>query len=229
VWCVPNGSFSSNCYIGKTGKPGECIVVDPGLDGEAIDARLRGLQLRPTMIFCTHGHFDHFGSAAHLQETYDATVFMHAADERIMKTSNFMLMALHLSERVKLPQLHFIDDGFAIDAGPTLEFLPSPGHTPGSCLLRWGDAIFSGDTIYAEGIGLSGLPGEDKQLLRQSLVRYWDLLPGESMLLPGHGKAALFSDVQSGNRALRAFLGLHQTEKGEDLPCSQPAVSPSPG
>jgi glyoxylase-like metal-dependent hydrolase (beta-lactamase superfamily II) len=228
IWCVPNGSFSSNCYIGKTDAPGECIVIDPGLDGNLVNTRLHQLKLRPRWIFCTHGHFDHCGSAAQLQRTYDAPVFMHAADEKTMKASNFMLMALHLPDRIEMPKVNFITDGFAVEAGATLRFLATPGHTPGSCLIRWGKAIFSGDTLYARGVGLSGLPGEDHKRLRQSILKYWDGLPGDCMLYPGHGRIALLENVHTGNIELRTFLGLNTEQKGDSLPCSQPAGSRSP-
>jgi glyoxylase-like metal-dependent hydrolase (beta-lactamase superfamily II) len=161
-----------------------------------------------------------------LQQLYDTPVFMHAADEKTMKASNFMLMALGLTERMAMPRVQFIGDGFAMEIGQKLRYVAAPGHTPGSCLICWGRTIFSGDTIYAQGVGLSGLPGEDKEQLRHSILRCWDLFPLESTLCPGHGRSTTFAQMRAGNSELRTFLGLESASKGELLPCALPAVSP---
>ena len=54
--------------------------------------------------------------------------------------------------------------------------LGAPGHTPGSCLIALGSALFTGDTIYTRGVGLSHLPGEQPETLRQSILAAWPLL-----------------------------------------------------
>ena len=43
-----------------------------------------------------------------------------------------------------------------------IEYVFVPGHTPGSCLVKIGNVIFTGDTLYKSGIGLSHLPGENQ-------------------------------------------------------------------
>jgi glyoxylase-like metal-dependent hydrolase (beta-lactamase superfamily II) len=209
VWTVTNGIFSSNCYIGATEVRDECILIDPGLGGERIDARLCELSLRPRFVFCTHGHFDHCGSASLFQRKYGIPVFMHAADQKTMQSSNFLLMALKIPARVIMPEVTFIrpEDFFMDIGGHALRYLEVPGHTPGSCLIEWGPSIFSGDTMYARGVGLSALPGEDHAMLRSSILRYWDTLPKDSIIYPGHGESATFGEVRAGNASLLAFLG----------------------
>jgi glyoxylase-like metal-dependent hydrolase (beta-lactamase superfamily II) len=66
-----------------------CILIDGGLDPAAIDAVVQELALTPAAVFCTHGHFDHAGSAAHFQKVYGCPVYLHGADRKLLKASNF--------------------------------------------------------------------------------------------------------------------------------------------
>lgn len=208
VYTVSGGSFTSNCYICTIDSPDECIVIDPGLDAALIDAKLLELSLTPRFVFCTHGHFDHFGSASYFQKKYKIPVFMHEGDQKIMLSSNFLLMVLKIPDRVVIPEVTFIrESDFSMDIeGCVLRYIETPGHTPGSCLIEFGSSIFSGDTMYANGVGLSGLPGENHAILYDSIMRVWNTLPAESIVYPGHGNSARFDDVRTKNTALLEFL-----------------------
>ena len=41
-----------------------------------------------------------------------------------------------------------------------------PGHTEGSCIIKWEGNLFSGDIIYKKGLGLDSFPGENKVKLK---------------------------------------------------------------
>ncbi|MCZ2836537.1 MBL fold metallo-hydrolase [Modestobacter sp. VKM Ac-2985] len=208
VWRVTSGVFPSNAYFCEADVPGGGILVDPGLDSQAIDAELSALGLRPHQVFCTHGHFDHTGGAAWFRERYDCEVFLHRADSRTMRSSNFLLMALQIPHRVQAADVTWVDDDFCTDiAGRRLRFLPAPGHTPGSCVLELGSAWFTGDTLYSRGVGLNSLPGEDRDALRTTIRGLWPRLTAERMVYPGHGDPADGETVRTGNHALTAFLG----------------------
>lgn len=205
---VTSGVFPSNAYFCEADVPGGGILVDPGLDAPAIDAELSELGLRPHQVFCTHGHFDHTGGAAHFQQRYGCEVFLHRADAKTMSSSNFLLMALKIPDRVTAADVSLVDDGFSLDVGGRpLRFLPVPGHTPGSCVLELGDAWFTGDTLYRRGVGLNNLPGEDQEQLRRSILRLWPGLTAERFVFPGHGDPADGETIRTGNEALAAFLG----------------------
>jgi hydroxyacylglutathione hydrolase len=203
VWRVTGGAFPSNAYLCADGAPGEAFVVDPGLDPERIDRAARDLGLTPRRVFCTHGHFDHIGGASWFQRAYGAEVFLHGADVKTMKSSNFLLMVLKLEQRITLPQVTLVDP--AASPAP-VTYLPVPGHTPGSCFIRFGEHLFTGDSLYARGVGLSDLPGENHGLLRRSLLALWDRIPGDTLIHPGHGPSARFADIRASNRTLLDFL-----------------------
>jgi glyoxylase-like metal-dependent hydrolase (beta-lactamase superfamily II) len=207
---VVNAHLPSNTYVCPTSEPGECIVVDPGLDGDAVLGELEARSLRPVGVFCTHGHFDHIGSAHDVSACYGAPIYLHGADRRVARSANFLLMACKIGRRNVVPtEVVDAHDGLRVRLGAdTLTFHHSPGHTPGSCMLEFRGGLFSGDTIYRDGIGLVDFPGEDEATLRRSIERHWDAFDEDLVLYPGHGGSGRLGDVKRGNRALRAFIGL---------------------
>lgn len=208
VWCISSGQVLSNAYFCEVDVPGGGILIDAGLDGPAIDAQLTEHGFHPHQVFCTHGHFDHVGSAAYFQKKYGCQVFMHQADERTMKASNFLLMALKIPQKITLPAVTFVEDGFTVDVeDQVLNYLAAPGHTPGSCVIEFGSAWFTGDTLYSRGVGLSKLPGEDAEMLKRSVRNLWEGLTVERIVYPGHGDVADGASVRRENRALLKFLG----------------------
>lgn len=217
TWKVVNRDFLSNTYICTTANAGECFLVDPGLDADVIDTALAKLALKPRNVFCTHGHFDHTGSAAYFQQKYAAQVFLHPADVKTMKASNFLLMAFGIPQRIQLPVLEpGVADGFSLKVdGETLRYHTTPGHTPGSCMLEIGDAVFSGDSLYCRGLGLSRLPGEDSNQLRTSLRAVRDRFRSEAVTYPGHGGSATWGWIWESNRELRQFVDSLDGREGQ--------------
>lgn len=209
IWRVTSGQFSSNSYFCEVPKDGGGFLIDTSLDGETIDTKLSEHGLYPHAVYCTHGHFDHTGSASHFQKKYGCKVFVPKADVKLMKSSNFMLMAMKIRHKVVLPDATLIELGHIDDiAGTPLRYLPAPGHTPGSCIIEFGTAWFTGDTLYARGVGLSQLPGEDHAVLKKTILSYWNDLTSERSIYPGHGNVADGLAVRTGNDALLKFLGL---------------------
>lgn len=209
VWRLTSGEFPSNAYICSANVPGGAILIDGGLDPQAIDAAFIELGLSPHQVFCTHGHFDHAGAAEFFQKKYGCQVFLHGADAKLLKASNFLLMAFKISARIRQPEITAVSGGASFAVGAhQLVYHAAPGHTAGSCLIELGSALFTGDTIYCRGVGLSHLPGEQPDVLRASIGAVWPLLTRERIVYPGHGGCADGESVRNGNAALRDFLGL---------------------
>src|SRR5690349_1544919 len=87
LWRVTSRYFPSNAYLVATGQGSDCLLIDPGLDGDLIEEALAATGLMPRAIFCTHGHFDHLGSATRFQQRYDAPVHLMTADLKTAASS----------------------------------------------------------------------------------------------------------------------------------------------
>lgn len=208
VWQVCAGVFPANSYIWTGPVPGGALVIDAGLDPEPIIAALTELEVRPAAVLCTHGHFDHIGSASVLQDLYGADVYLHAADLKTAKAANFLLMAFKIPAKLKLPRFTLLRDeaGVTEIAEVAIRHRLLPGHSPGSCFLEIGQTCFSGDTLYSGGLGLSKIPGEEPDVLRASLKSVWDTIPPDTLVCPGHGRTATFADIRERNTELAAFM-----------------------
>lgn len=205
---IEAGEFTSNSYVCSEKNGQFSFLIDPGLDFRPIEEYLGSHRIRPSAILCTHGHFDHIGSAEFFQTKYGVPTFIHSADLKLAKAANFLLMALGLKSRVKLPKFSLLEgERIAQQIGEhTVYYNRVPGHTPGSCIVEFSDFLFSGDSLYAKGIGLSNLPGEDPKLLRLSLRKFWGQANPTSHVFPGHGPSASLADIRLNNRALMVFL-----------------------
>lgn len=208
VWAVTNGVFASNCYLCETDVPGECFIVDPGLDAAPIEAALAERGLTPRAVLCTHGHFDHAGTAAHFQKQHGCPVHLHERDLKTLRSSNFLLMAFKIPARMQLPEVQPVTDAEPLVriGGVTVRYHAVPGHTPGSCAIEHAGSLFTGDTLYSRGVGLSKLPGEDADQLRSSIRSVWARFPDDTVVRPGHGESAAFGWIKQNNTALLGFL-----------------------
>lgn len=215
IWRVINQIHPSNTYICATGEADGCFLVDPGTDFEVADSVLGKLGLIPGQIFATHGHFDHAAGAAFFQDKYGADFYLHEGDLRTLRGSNFLMMAFKIPFSMKMPRVDGAKGYAATLGGRELRVLEAPGHTPGSCFLQYGDALFTGDTLYSHGVGLSKLPGGNSMQLKSTLLTCWDRLPEQTIVYPGHGDCAPFATIRKENLPLLQFLGLAEDQVGE--------------
>jgi len=207
---VTNREVAANTYICRTATPGECLLIDPGLDREAIEAVLDKTELTPLAVFCTHGHFDHIGSAEHFRRKYSIDVHLHGADAKLARSSNFLMMALKLPTRIAVPEAHVaVADGSIWSSGnDRVEIVHVPGHTPGSTVVLFNGHAFTGDTLYRDDVWLGSLPEANHAQLVESVRRLWAVLPDDTVIYPGHGGSAALGEVKRSNEPLRQMLGL---------------------
>jgi glyoxylase-like metal-dependent hydrolase (beta-lactamase superfamily II) len=78
-----------------------------------------------------------------------------------------------------------------------IRVLHVPGHSPGSVAYHFPRAriAFSGDTVFAMGVGRTDLFGGSADLLRDSLANKLFRLDDDVMLYCGHGPAVSVADA----------------------------------
>ena len=64
------------------------------------------------------------------------------------------------------PNLLFKNGGLIKVGNETLKVLHTPGHTPGSICLVGEKLVFTGDTLFAGGIGRTDFPGGSMSEMR---------------------------------------------------------------
>jgi len=95
----------------------------------------------------------------------------------------------------------FLAEGDRVGLGDgdlQLSVLHTPGHTPGSICLLGEGVLFSGDCLFAGGIGRVDLPGGDERAMLASLRRLAELDP-RLLVYPGHGPPTTIAEELKGN------------------------------
>ena len=176
------GSLQTNCYIVASEKK-RAFVIDPGDDAAKITQCLKKNGLTPVFIVNTHGHIDHIKANASLK----LPVFAHAADAEMISNPNKNNMTFFFGGFDPVMPERLLKEGDAVELDElSFRVIHTPGHTRGGmCLLGQG-VLFSGDTLFRDGIGRTDFPGASEAAMQDSL-KILSKLDGATVVYPGHG------------------------------------------
>jgi glyoxylase-like metal-dependent hydrolase (beta-lactamase superfamily II) len=200
------GAFASNCHLLRPAGTAGVLVVDPGDEAPAILDHLDRAGVTVAAYLITHGHIDHVSALAAVHRARPAPVGMHPLDLK------WAFTAINAMEPW-YPQPVEPAGGFArkwaegqtwTDLGLTYRIMETPGHSPGSVSFYFEQQglIFSGDVLFAGGIGRTDLPGGDAPTLLRSLGRLMEL-PDEVRVYSGHGPVTTIGRERKRNPFLR--------------------------
>jgi hydroxyacylglutathione hydrolase len=184
------GPVMTNCYIAACGETHKAAVIDPGGDAKRILDAIERMAVEVVYIINTHGHFDHTLANDAIVTATGAPLAIHEADAPMLRAGGgaaWFGMAGSASAATLL--LH---EGDVLTVGTLqLHVLHIPGHSPGGIALYGPDegTVFSGDALFAMGIGRTDLPGGNYRQLIAGIRAKLFTLPDETIVYPGHGPA----------------------------------------
>jgi hydroxyacylglutathione hydrolase len=182
------GALETNCYLAYGGASRACAIIDPGAEPEKIFAAVAALELVPSVILNTHGHVDHTGANRDMKDKYSVPLWIHAADAPMIEASDHIQISLMLGAKDSPRPDRLLADGDTVPVGnDSLRVVHTPGHTPGSVVFLADGILFSGDTLFCGGVGRTDLPGGSWKDLDRSIRERILILPGDTLVLPGHG------------------------------------------
>lgn len=192
------GELATNCYILVDEETKEAAIIDPADEAETLKKAVEDEGAALKYILLTHGHRDHTLAAPKLHELFpDAAVYIHPADKGAVGNYYYPM------EKLIGEDLRFYDDGDTLPLGSlTIEVLHTPGHTGGSVCLKCGEALFTGDTLFAGSMGRVDLPGAMPEEMAGSLARL-AALEGDYQVLPGHMELSTLARERAYNPYLR--------------------------
>lgn len=197
------GALETNCYLAYCEETRACAVIDPGADHEKIVAAIANLELKPVIVLNTHGHVDHIGANTDIIQKYAVPLAMHKADTGMLQVSDHIELSLLLGARDSPPPDRLLAEGDEIAVGTfSLRVIHTPGHTPGSIGLLTDAVLFSGDTLFCGGVGRTDLPGGSWKDLETSIRERILTLPGDTIVLPGHGPWTTVEQERGSNPSL---------------------------
>ena len=161
IWQLYFKSFGSCVYLLKI--ENKLILIDSS-SKEAQTGLLNDLEelyIKPeqiNVIILTHNHWDHIENINIFE---NAKIY---GDEKDFKDEEILdFGSLKIKE---------------------IEIIKTPGHTKGSVCFLYEDILFSGDTIFHDGIGRTDLPTSSPENMKKSLEKLKKI--NYKILCPGH-------------------------------------------
>jgi glyoxylase-like metal-dependent hydrolase (beta-lactamase superfamily II) len=192
------GMLQTNCYLVVCPDTRSALVIDPADSADRILAAAAAKNATIEQVLLTHAHLDHIAGLPALQEATGAKLLVHGLEvERLPEYMD--LFGLGGSTAFSLDPDVTLKGGETLTVGNlTGEIINTPGHTAGGVTLKMGDALFTGDTLFAQGIGRVDLPGGDLETLLQSIQSLF-VFPDDTKVYPGHGPDSTIGAEKRGN------------------------------
>lgn len=186
---VSAGFFQTNVYILGDKITKDAVIIDPGDEADLIISLLKKSGFNLKYILLTHGHIDHVGAVKVLKDATGANVVMHKED---------MFLYENLQRQAAL---FYMDSPAVTDIDMLLDenesevmlgdikctVIHTPGHSPGSVSYYFPDMLFSGDTLFRDGVGRTDLWGGSYDAMSDSIRGLLLNLDDAIKVYPGHG------------------------------------------
>lgn len=203
---IITGDLGVNTYLYNF-RDNSIVIIDPGSDEDKIISAIEKNSFTPMAILLTHGHFDHIGAVKYLKDKYSIPVCIHSDDATFLGEKSERRHKEMFSGMGPNGEFFFnnyfrdsdnpdriLNDNDSMDEFG-LKVIHTPGHSPGSSCFYSRDnrVIFTGDTMFKNGMGRTDFPGGDFGKLIKSLEKL-KTLPSETIVYPGHGPSSTIKD-----------------------------------
>ena len=170
------GPMQNFVYLIGCPRTKEVAVVDPAWAVPTIlaTAEKDGMKIRHVLV--THHHFDHINGVDKLVEATDAQVYINKNELPYVPFKGDHIKPMESGNELKVGDI-------------TIQFMHTPGHTPGSQCFFVQNRLVSGDTLFINACGRTDLPGGDPEQMYWSLNHRIKKLEDSVTLLPGHNYA----------------------------------------
>ncbi len=184
----------------------ECIIVDAGCESASEQQRIVKFvaenNLKPVLLVNTHAHFDHVMGNLFVIQTYNIPSAIHEADVPMLAKVAQQSAMFGMSVQQPPAASVMLTENEPLRFGNSqLQVLHTPGHTKGCiCLYSAADKfVLTGDTLFAESIGRTDLPGGSYDDIIESIHTKLMALPDDVLVLPGHGPSTTIGHERLSN------------------------------
>ena len=190
------GLLESNCYLAGDENTKEIFIIDPGGDYKSIKSVIDKYSLKPKAVINTHGHGDHIGA----NKEFNIPVWIHRLDaDFLTDPSKNLSGAFGFFLKTKTAS-RLLEDGDMLNIGKySLEVIHTPGHTPGSICLKAAEVIFTGDTLFCQGIGRTDFAYGSEEDIASSIKEKLFTLGDDCVIYPGHGPSSTIGNEKQNN------------------------------
>jgi len=174
---LDGGAWEVDNNIWLVGDDHQVVVIDAAHDAAPIVEAVGDREVQAIVL--THGHNDHINAVGDLRAAFGAPVWLSRHDRMLWD-------AVYDNAS---PDHDLVEQTEFTIGDVTLRAIHTPGHSPGShCLYADGlGAVFTGDTLFNGGPGATGRSFSDFPTIVESIRSRLLTLPGQTVVLTGHG------------------------------------------
>lgn len=210
------GPMQNFTYIVGSKRTREVAIIDPAWDIDSLLERIDEQGYTLTAALATHYHPDHVGGGmgqrnipglAELMGKRPVKVYAHKLEvdgvKKVTQLSDSDIKSVESGDTLKLGDVE-------------VEFLHTPGHTPGSQCFKIKNTLVSGDTLFVQGCGRVDLPGSNSDDMYASLDKLKSL-PDDTLLLPGHNYSHVPNATMGDTKKVNTYLNINEIELWHQL------------
>ena len=150
------GPMQNFAYLVGSKASREVAVVDPAWDIDGLLDRINERGYKLTAALVTHYHPDHCGGSFG-QNKVEGIAELLAKNPVKIYANKHEAAGLKKITGISDNDMTRVDSGDKLNLGDVeVEFLHTPGHTPGSQCFRIKHTLVSGDTLFIDGCGPGG-------------------------------------------------------------------------
>lgn len=175
------------CYLVADREGGEGVLIDPAGELDRVFAAVDGHGVKIKYIINTHGHFDHTSGNEEAMKRTGAPLLIHGADIPKLGSLTSRFFSRTMGGKTSPKPEGGLADGDVIEFGrANLRVIHTPGHSEGSVCLYAPGHVFTGDTLFTEGMGRTDLPDGSMKKIMDSIRNRILKLPDDTVVWPGH-------------------------------------------
>ena len=201
------GNFAVFCYLIGDEETTEGLFIDPADDADFLlsEAKSQGVN-KIKYIVNTHAHVDHImGNSAMVKKT-GAKIVIHEEDAPFLTRTPSDLLEMFRAAPSPPADLQ-VKDGDMIQVGKLgLKVLHTPGHSPGGMSLYVDGMVFTGDSLFVGSVGRTDFPGSSWDELEASIRKKLYVLPGDTIVYPGHNYGSTPSSTIQNEKRHNPFV-----------------------
>ncbi len=201
--------IAENTYV-LHNENGESIIIDPGCyfgnERRELADYFSANKLVPKYLLNTHCHLDHVFGNKFVHDTWHLEPYVHPEEQVVLENAALAGLKWNMPfDNYKGP-LHFLRANDVVRLGnDELKVLFTPGHSPGH-ICFYCEAqhfIIGGDVLFNMSIGRTDLPGGNFETLINSIHTQLWILPGITVVYPGHGEPTTIEFEKRNNPFLK--------------------------
>lgn len=181
----------TNAYFYIDDETRHGFLIDAGAEAERLLHLINENKFVIEKILLTHGHYDHIGAAAAIQQKLNIPICMQK-NGKIYAENPAWNLSSEFGEEIILSNVTYLEDYSEIILSTNENFkfqiIPCAGHTTDGAIFYSAkdNVAFVGDSIFKGSFGRTDLPGGDTETLFKNIKEKILALPDETVLLSGH-------------------------------------------